>query len=279
MEISGRQLQKEIINDLEIEIAQLKNHGINPCIAIVTLGSEESWQTYVLQKIKMAKKLGVEAKLINIKPETTNDVIAIVEELNENPKVHGLIVQRPFPTYIDTERVIQSISNDKDTDGFRENSIYDVPAWLAIKHIITHASRLLHEANLQDFLLNQSIVVVGKGGTAGKPVINGLKKLGVSPQIIDSKTKNRDEIFRNADIIITAVGKSNVVPVDKIKDKSILIGIGIHRENGKLTGDFNENEARGKVLFYTPTPGGVGPVNLAYLFKNLITAAKLSLDR
>ncbi len=274
MKIDGKLLQHAILVDVAFDIAELKQKGIVPCIAIVTLGPEDSWQAYVNQKIKLASHLGIKTRLINLNPKNTGEVIAIVKELNIDSSVHGLIVQRPFPTHIDTEKIIQGVSSKKDIDGFISDSEFDVPAWLAVKHILTHISFVLNNSDLKKMLSNQSVLVVGKGGTAGLPVINGLKKLGIEPIIIDSKTENRKDLFKKADIIITAVGKSNIIPIEILKEKSILIGIGIHSEHGKIRGDFDQKLAETKHIIYTPTPGGVGPINLAYLFKNLLTATR-----
>lgn len=274
MEINGRELQTNLLESLKLKIKNFKENGVEPCIAIVTLGPEDSWEAYVAQKLKLAKKLGIKTKFINLRPKTTEEVIEVVKELSKDNAVHGLIVQRPFPTEIDTEKVIQSVSKDKDIDGFLKDSQFEVPAWLAVKHILTHIAALLNFPDLASLLSNRSILVVGKGETAGTPVIEGLRKIGFEPKIISSKTESRDELFKNADIIITAVGKKNIIPVEILKEKSILIGVGIHGEDGKLTGDFDQRKAFEKNLIYTPTPGGVGPVNLAFLFKNLLKASK-----
>lgn len=275
MEISGKKLQENLIVELEKKVSALKSRGIEPCIAIVTLGPEDSWEAYVKQKLKLAEKLNIKARFINLRPKTTKEVIEVVEELNRDKNVHGLIVQRPFPTEIDTLKVIQSVSKEKDIDGFLNNSPFEVPAWLAVKYVLSHIASLLKFSDLSSFLSNQSILVVGKGGTAGTPVIEGLRKLGFEPKIIDSKTESREEFFRTSDIIISAVGRKNIVPVEILKEKSILIGVGIHGEDGKLAGDFDQNKAAEKVAFYTPTPGGIGPINLAFLFTNLLQATQL----
>lgn len=276
MEINGRELQKKLLENLEIQIQELKKNGVEPCIGIVTLGPEHSWEAYVSQKLKLAEKLGIKTKFINLRPKETQEVIDVVEELNADETISGLIVQRPFPTHIDTEKVIKSVSKDKDIDGFLNDSEFEVPAWLAVKFILTHIASLLKFPDLSSMLLNQSILVVGKGGTAGTPVIEGLRKLGFDPFVMDSKTSNREELFKTAGVIISAVGKKNVVSVDILKEKSILIGVGIHGEDGKLTGDFDQEKAKEKNIIYTPTPGGVGPINLAFLFYNLIKAEKLN---
>ena len=121
-------------------------------------------------------------------------------------------------------------------------------------------------------------MIIGKGETAGQPVNEGLIKLGVESKIMDSTTSDREKLFEEADIIIFATGKRITVPFSKLKKNSILIGIGLHREDGKLEGDFDEFEAKRNVLYYSPSPGGVGPLNLYYLFYNLVTAAEKSVD-
>jgi len=273
MKIDGKKLQEELLENLKNKIKDLKQHGITPCIAIVTLGPEETWEAYVGQKIKLAKKLNITAKLVNLKPTNTNDVLAAISKLNDDPTIHGLIVQRPFPTYIDTERIIQSISKEKDIDGFRNDTLYEVPVWLAVKHLINQAGRLLNVSEPPIWLSNQSILVIGKGETAGNPVIFGLSKMNIKAMVMDSKTSDRNSLFKIADVIIFATGKHIDIPYDMLKKNCILIGIGLHRQSGKLVGDFDEFEAKSHGLYYTPSPGGVGPLNLYYLFENLITAA------
>lgn len=276
MKIDGKKIQEELLVGLKLKIENLKEKGIVPCIAIVTLGPEETWEAYVGQKIKLAKKLDITAKLVNLKLTNTNDVLAAISKLNDDPTIHGLIVQRPFPTYIDTERIIQSISKEKDIDGFRNDSLYEVPVWLAVKHLINQAGRLLNVSDLQFWLSNQSILVVGKGETAGNPVINGLFKMQIKTAVMDSKTADRNKLFMSSDIIIVATGKTIEIPFDQLRKNCILIGIGLHRQNGKLVGDLDEFEAESHGLYYTPSPGGVGPLNLYYLFENLVKSAEKS---
>lgn len=274
MRIDGKKIQQELLENLKKEISDIKNSGKNIGIGIVTLGDEETWKAYVGQKIKLAKELGIEAKLINLRPKSTEDVIETLIGLNSDKTISGLIVQRPFPSHIDTERVIQNISKDRDIDGFGNNSKFEVPVFLAVLLIIRTASQLTDEVKFQEWLSNQSILIVGKGETAGQPCINGFKKTGILTSFIDSKTMSREELFKKANIIISATGKNNLIPLNLLQKGSILIGIGLHRENGLLVGDFDEFEAEKQGLIFTPSPGGVGPLNLYYLFKNLVTAAK-----
>ncbi|MDO8270265.1 MAG: bifunctional 5,10-methylenetetrahydrofolate dehydrogenase/5,10-methenyltetrahydrofolate cyclohydrolase [Candidatus Levybacteria bacterium] len=279
MEISGKKLQEELLPQLKRRLENLKSRGVNPAIGIVTLGPEETWEAYVGQKIKLAKSLGITTKLLNLRPKTTDDVLRDVKTLNSDNTIHGLIVQRPFPTYIDTDKVIQSISKEKDIDGFRNDSPYQVPVWLAVQHFLTHVSQLLGELDFQFWLSQRTVLVIGKGQTAGRPVIKELQNLKIKTLVMDSKTIDRNNLFRSADIIIFATGKRMEIPYKMLKKTCILIGIGLHRFEGKLQGDFDEFEAKNSVLYYTPSPGGVGPLNLAFLFENLLTAAENSTKR
>lgn len=274
MEINGKVIQLKLIQELERRIENLRQEGIIPKIAIITLGPEETWEAYVGQKVKLADSLGIEKVLINLRPKQTDEVLSVIEKLNADPTIHGLIVQRPFPTHIDTERVIQSVSKEKDIDGFRSDSLYEVPVFLAVNYFINHIAELLEVPDFGFWLSNQSILIVGKGETAGKPVKEGLKKMGIEAYILDTKSRNREELFSKSDIIIFATGKRVEVPFEKLKKNCILIGIGLHREDGKLEGDFDQNEAEGNVLYYTPSPGGVGPLNLYFLFDNLLKACE-----
>lgn len=274
MEISGKKLQEELLPKLEKRIKNLKDKGVIPGIAIVTLGPEATWEAYVRQKIKLAKSLGIHVELLNLNPETTDDVLKAIKTLNSKNTIQGLIVQRPFPTYIDTEKVIQSVSKDKDIDGFKKDSNFSVPVFLAVKHLLTQVSSLLKQGEFKFWLSNQAILIVGHGETAGFPTIEGLAKMGIEPMVMDTKTENRNELFRKADIIIFAAGRRVDVPYEILKKNSVLIGIGLHRNEGQLNGDFDENEAKNHVLYYTPSPRGVGPLNLYYLFDNLITACE-----
>lgn len=272
MKIDGLTLQKDIVEEIQLKVTELKQKGITPGIAIVTLGEEASWQAYVGQKIKLADRLGINKTLINLNPQTTEEVVEVVERLNSNPQIHGIIVQRPFPPHIDTEKVIRSVAKEKDIDGFRDDSTYEVPVFLAVKHILEHIAKLENKT-LSDFLTNKKILVVGKGETAGGPAIKGLSALGFEPGVIDSKTQNRSEKFGEADIIISAVGKTGVITSKNLKHGCILVGVGIHRGEEGLEGDYDEFDIENKTSYYTPTPKGVGPVNLAFLFKNLLSSA------
>ena len=219
MEISGKDIQEKLLENLKLIILELATEGVVPKIAIVTLGPEETWKSYVGQKIKLAKMLGIATKLVNLKPKKTSDVLAAVSDLSNDTTIHGLIVQRPFPTHIDTERIIQSISKEKDIDGFRYDSLYEVPVWLAVRRLLSQAAGLPEASELSFWLSNQSILVIGKGETAGNPVIKALSMMKVKVMVMDSKTSDRNKLFERADVIILATGRSIDIPFTTLKKK------------------------------------------------------------
>lgn len=276
MVIDGRKLSEKIIQEIEKDAAELAAKNIIPKIAIVTLGPEDSWASYVGQKIKLAQKLGIKSELINLSLDEREDsLLKTLERLDNDPSIHGIIVQRPMPTSFDRQTITNAIKKEKDIDGFRNDSEYKVPAWLATEEIIRHVFGVPTASKLQNGPSNQAILIVGKGETAGAPIISELGSLGLKINVVDSKTENPETLFKNADVIITAVGKENVVEAQNLKKGAVLIGIGTHKNSqGKLTGDYNEEEIKNIAKAYTPTPGGVGPLNLAYLFKNLIEATE-----
>lgn len=277
MVIDGRALAQEVIQEIKVDLENLKKKGITPKIAIVTVGPEGAWMTYVRQKIKFAQNNGLEHEFIHFAEPDEKKLLATIEQLNNDNNVHGIIIQRPAPG-IDRTKIVTLIDPAKDIDGFRDDSHFKSPIWLAIIKVLEYVSgtTLDKKQSLTEWMKTKKFVIVGKGETGGRPTIIELRKVGVEPLIIDSKTSDEDKncMLKQGDIIVSGVGK-NVFRGEDIKQGAILIGIGIRREaDGKLYGDYNEAEVEPIAAFYTPTPGGVGPLNLAFLFKNLIEAAK-----
>ncbi len=260
MIINGKEIAQEIINDL-------KQRRTSAHLAIVLVGNDPASKAYVLQKELKAKEIGVKTTTLNLdKNITNNQLLETIEQLNNDNNVGGIIVQRPLPPQINDGTITLAIDPKKDIDGLRPNSPYPMPVSAAVLEILKRT-----EPNFA----KKEIVVIGKGETGGKPVTDALRKLGTDPKIIDSKTKNPNELTKNADIIISAVGKPEVIKPEMIKRGVILISVGLYRgEDGKLHGDYDEEKIKDIASFYTPTPGGVGPVNVAMLLKNLIQASK-----
>lgn len=267
MKIDGKEIARKIFEELRIRVKKLQEKNVIPNLAIVLVGNDPASKSYVKQKILTAEKIGIKTSLFQYPSSiSTKDLLEHLNDLNHLRAVHGIIVQQPFPSHIDQQEIVNAIIAQKDVDGFHPQSKFKSPISLAVL-------TLLENINVSP--LRKNIVVLGKGETGGQPIIQTLRKMGVEPTVIDSKTENPETITKNADIIISAVGKPNVIEPRMIKKKSILISIGLSKgKDGKLHGDYDEEKIKNIASFYTPTPGGVGPVNVAMLLQNLVTAAE-----
>lgn len=274
MLIDGKQIAAEVLQDLKSRVENLKKRGVFPKLAVVLMGDEKSSAIYVRQKELKAKEIGATVEIFKFdETVTNNEVETLVKKLNADLKIHGIILQRPTPKQIEIEKLEQLISSNKEVDGFGVNPTYEVPVAQAVLLMI---KKTCGKKEFLNWLGSKNIVVLGKGETAGGPIINLLTRKGFSPTIIDSKTINKDSLLQNADIVISAVGKQNIINSSNLKKGAILIGVGMHMEKGRLCGDYREKEIANIASFYTPTPGGVGPVNVSMLLKNLIEATEKS---
>lgn len=265
MKIDGRQLASEILKSLKSQVEDLKQKGTIPTLAIILIGNNESSKSYIKQKELKAEEIGAEIKLFHFESTSQQELLNLIEKLNNDPNINGIIVQRPLPLDFDRELISRAISPNKDVDGFNSESIFDAPVAEAVIEILKSVGEV--------DLANKEIIVIGKGETAGKPIINLLDKMDIDFQIIDRSTINPKEKIKNAQIIISAVGRENVIAPELLNPNQILIGVGLFPKDDKLKGDYEEADVENKVKFYTPTLGGVGPVNVACLMKNLIQAA------
>lgn len=240
----------------DVTLTDLAAQHISATLAVIQIGDNPASLAYIKQKQKAAEKIG--ARVI-----VTNS-IADLHTLNNDPTIHGIIVQRPVPEGVGEYHVIPY----KDVDGFEQNSPFDVPVALGVWKILQSIS------NTQSPIHN--FVVIGRGEAAGAPIAYYLKKQGCATSVIHSKTPNPQEIMKQADCIISCVGKERVVTADAVKPGAILISVGLWRDEvGKLRGDYDEAEIENIASYYTPTPGGVGPVNVACLMQNLVKATFL----
>jgi len=261
MKIDGTKIANEILEELRLEVEKLRGKNIIPNLAIILVGKDPASIAYVNQKKIKGEKIGAKISIKHISAHVLQmKLLSTIEQLNNDSNVHGIIVQQPLPSQINLKEITQAIDPQKDVDGFHPQSKFQPPISLAVLAILKSES-----------LKNKNIVVIGKGETGGQPIIQTLKKMGVEPTVIDSKTKNPKALTKTADIIISAVGKPNVIRANMVKKGVILISIGLHKgPDGKLHGDYDEEKIKDIASFFTPTPGGVGPVNVAMLLKNLI---------
>ncbi|HEX7042366.1 MAG TPA: bifunctional 5,10-methylenetetrahydrofolate dehydrogenase/5,10-methenyltetrahydrofolate cyclohydrolase [Patescibacteria group bacterium] len=283
MIIDGKTISNYILADLLNRVDELdRDFNIQPHMAVVRVGEDPAISSYIAQKEKMAKKIGAIVSVYNFPDSVNQETLKeSLDFLQTKTDIHGIILQLPVPAHIDYEKLILDIHPDKDVDGFRPNSGFVIPIANAVMKILEIP--MIRETektgeSFNDWLLSKEIVVMGKGKTGGLPIIELLRKRGLEPIVIDSQTPNPSIITKSADIVITAVGKPGTLTADMIKKDSILIGVGMGlNSEGKFVGDYNEEEIKDKAGWYTPIPGGVGPVNVACLMENLVTAAENSI--
>lgn len=278
MKIDGRAIADHILDNLGYQVTRLKQHGIIPTLAVVQVGDNSSSTTYISQKKKAAQRIGavvIHEKLpATVSPE---DLIKKIQKYNSDPSIHGLIVQRPLPSTLSDTSMYRYIDTKKDVDGFLPNSPYPVPvakAVLTILEEVFQSEKEKENANELSFdvwLKNQRIAVLGRGETAGKPIFTVLQNKGCATSLIHSQTPNPNEITKKMTIVVSCVGKERVITKEMLTPKTVLIGVGLWRDSkGKLRGDYNEDEIQNIALYYTPTPGGVGPINVSCLMRNVL---------
>ncbi len=284
MRIDGKAIADHILSELAARIATLREKNIIPTLAVILVGDDPGSLSYVKQKQKAAEKIG--AKLVlhtQSAALSKNELQELIEKYNADPSIHGLIVQRPLPSGMgDCTDILNQIHPHKDVDGFVPKSPFAVPVAAAVLKILneifvriaTNPEPITN--NFHTWLASKKIVILGRGETAGAPIAAALTKRGYAPMIIHSQTPNPDQIIRQAAIVVSCVGRAGVIKKDAVAPGAILISVGIWRgSDGKLHGDYEEDDVAGVASFYTPTPGGVGPVNVACLMQNLVKAATI----
>ncbi len=275
MIIDGKHISSKILESLKAEVEELKQKGITPTLAVILIGDEKSSIAYVKQKELKAKEIGAQIEIFRFDESVTNaEIRTLIKRLDKDTKIHGIILQRPAPKHIEIDSLEDFISSKKEVDGFGNHPIYPVPVAEAVLLLLEDVYLKQNTKNLfSDWLKSKKVVVLGKGETAGQPIINCFREYRITPTVIDSKTQDKDSLMKEADIIISAVGKT-IINSSDIKKGVILIGVGMQTKDGKLYGDYNEEEIKDIASFYTPTPGGVGPVNVVCLMKNLVESAE-----
>lgn len=266
MIIDGRAIAGRLLTNLKQEIKSLPRA---PTLAVIVMGNDPSSAAYIKQKTLKSKEIGANCQVIELDDNTSEKELQNkVNELNNDKDINGIIIQRPLPPHINPEPVNEWVVPEKDVDGFNSKTMFIPPIALAVLEI-------LKSINITP--QNKKIVVIGRGETGGKPIANNLIQNGAIVTICHSKTPNISEFTNQAEIVISCVGKY-IVRREMLNRNTILIGVGMHKnEEGHLRADYNEEEIKDVVMYYTPVPGGVGPVNVACLLTNLVKASKNSL--
>lgn len=276
--IDGKKVAADIKEGLKKEIAELKSRGTNPCLAVVLVGENPASQKYVSSKEKSCSELGITSIAHKI-PETTTqaELINLVDTLNKDQKVHGILIQLPLPKGLDEKEVMNRIAPEKDVDGFGPQSLgrllMDEKGFIPCT---PYGVIKMIEAYGID-AAGKNAVVLGRSVIVGKPLALLLLRKNATVTICHSKTRNIKEECLKADILCVAIGKPKFVKGDWIKEGAAVVDVGINvTENGKLVGDVDFEAAVKRAGHITPVPGGVGPMTIAMLMYNTVQAVKMA---
>lgn len=285
--IDGKQIAADVRADVAKRVAQLKEKGVSPCLAVILVGEDPASVSYVTGKQKALAEVGMTDRSMHL-PESTSEeeLLKIIEDLNKDDSVHGILVQLPLPKHIDSEKVIMAISPEKDVDGFHPVSVGNLligrPGFLpCTPHgIIVLLQRMGIETS------GKHAVVIGRSNIVGKPVsiLLARKETNCTVTMCHTGTKNMAEITRQADIVVVASGHPHTLTGDMVKEGAVVIDVGVNRipdstkKSGfRLIGDSDFDDLKEKTSFITPVPGGVGPMTIAMLMQNTLESAERTL--
>lgn len=275
--IDGKQISKDIKEELKEEVASLAAQGRKCCLAVIQVGNDPASSVYVGNKKKACAYVGIESLAYELPEETSEEeLLAIIDKLNHDANVHGILCQLPLPKHINEDHVIKAISPKKDVDGFHPQNVGALVIGEQGFVSCTPAGiiQLLKRSNIE--MDGKHCVVVGRSNIVGKPMSLLMLRENATVTICHSHTKNLKEICKEADILIVAIGKPQFIGKEYVKDGAVVIDVGIHRdENNKLCGDVKYDEVEPVVSYITPVPGGVGPMTIAMLMHNCVEAMKL----
>lgn len=265
MKIDGKQIANSLFDHQKKIVEKLSRFHSIPRLSVILIGNDPSSQTYIRQKKLYGASLGIRVDVQTFPVVTPIlEFYAYIESLNVNPDIAGVIIQRPLPFPIPKDKLDSLVVAEKDVDGFHPQTKFIPPVAMTVL-------KILEEIQMDPF--SKKILIIGRGESGGGPIAQTLAKMHIPCTVAHSKTENIEKICRGSDIIISCVGKPNIVRRDMVSNRTILLGVGLHAEHGKLKPDYDEEEIKDVVKYYTPVPGGVGPVNVACLFENVLKAA------
>lgn len=274
--IDGKALAAAVKQEAAQQVAQLKEKGITPCLAVVLVGEDPASQVYVRGKINDCAQCGIESRSIRLPEDVTQaELLVQVKQLAEDASVHGILVQLPLPTQIDEKTVIDAIPPEKDVDGFSPVNVGRMQIGEPCYLPCTPAGciRMIESTGME--IAGKHAVVIGRSNIVGKPAAMLLLAKNATVTICHSRTQNLKELCASADILVAAVGRAGFVTGEMVKPGAVVIDVGINRgADGKLYGDVDFDAAAEKAAWITPVPGGVGPMTRAMLMLNTVEAAR-----
>lgn len=274
--LDGKELAKKIRKELKKEVAELKEQGINPKLAVIMVGDNSASQVYVRNKSKACEKAGIDFEEFLFDKDTSEEeLLKTIKKLNDDKNIHGILLQSPVPKHIDINKAFRTISPEKDVDGFNPINVGNlcIGEDCFISCTPYGIVKILEEYNIETE--GKEAVILGRSNIVGKPMIQCLLNKNCTVTVCHSRTKDIENIIKRADIIIAAIGKSKFVKKEMIKDGAVVIDVGINRlDDGTIVGDVDFDEVSKNASYITPVPGGVGPMTIAMLLSNLVKAAK-----
>ncbi len=274
--IDGKVVSQNIRQEISREVATLNEQGKNVGLAVIIIGQDPASKVYVKNKINACKETNIQSFLYELDANISQDyVLNLIDTLNKDDNVNGILVQLPIPKHLDKEEILSKITVEKDVDGFSAEQAGKM--FLGEEALVSCTPQgiieLLKAYNVE--IEGRNAVVVGRSNIVGKPVATLLLQENATVTVCHSKTKNLSQFTSNADILVTAIGKAKFITKDMIKNGAVIVDAGINRdENGKLCGDVDFDDVFDKCSLITPVPGGVGPMTVTMLLKNTLIAAK-----
>ena len=274
--IDGKKISAATKAEIALEVKKVKEKGVEPCLAVIVVGNDPASRVYVNNKKKACELVGIKSIEYALDEKTTQEeLIALIEKLNNDDSVNGILCQLPVPEHIDEEAVLCAINPKKDVDAFHPENVGHIMIgdFKLLPCTPAGIMTMLHHENIE--LEGKNCVVIGRSNIVGKPMSMLLLKENATVTICHSRTKNLKQIAANADILVVAIGKAKFVKADMVKEGAVVIDVGMDRdENGKLCGDVDFDDVFEKAEAITPVPGGVGPMTIATLMRNTLTACK-----
>lgn len=279
--IDGKKISKEIKDELKEKVAEYKEQGIEIALAVIQVGQDPASTVYVGNKKKACEYIGIKSVAYELPEETTEEeLLSIIDKLNKDDAIHGILVQLPVPKQINEDHIIQAIDPRKDVDGFHPQSVGALSIGQPGFVSCTPAGviELLKRSGIT--IEGKECVVIGRSNIVGKPMALLLLRENGTVTICHSRTKELKEVTKRADILVVAIGKPKMIDASYVKEGAVVIDVGIHRdENNKLCGDVDFDSVEPVAAAITPVPGGVGPMTIAMLMNNCVASASLFLDK
>ena len=275
--IDGKNLAKTIRSNLKKDVDELKKEGIYPKFAVILVGDDPASKIYVRNKNRACEEIGIEYEEHLLKDDISMDeLLSLIDKLNEDKTINGILLQSPLPKHLDINKAFKRINYKKDVDGFNPINVGKLALGQDCFVSCTPYGviKMLDAYNIP--IEGKKAVIIGRSNIVGKPLIQCLLSKNATVTVCHSKTKDIENITKDADIVVTALGKPKFLKADMVKEGATIIDVGINRmDNGKLCGDVDFENVSEKAGYITPVPGGVGPMTIAMLMENIVKAAKM----